>query len=95
MVRRGLQVSDMGWEITPDAFRDLLVRLHRDYTGPRGMSLVVTENGMARADEVGADGQVHDPERIDYLRAHVLAAAEAVEQGADLRGYLVWSLLDN
>lgn len=95
VVRRGLQVSDMGWEITPDAFRDLLVRLHRDYTGPRGMSLVVTENGMARADEVGADGQVHDPERIDYLRAHVLAAAEAVEQGADLRGYLVWSLLDN
>ena len=94
-VRRGLPVSDMGWEITPDAFRDLLVRLHRDYTGPRGTGLLITENGMARADEVGADGQVHDPERVDYLRAHVRAAAEAMEQGVDLRGYLVWSLLDN
>ena len=95
VVRRGIPVSDMGWEITPDAFRALLVRLHQDYTGPRGTGLVITENGMAAADEVGADGQVHDPERVDYLRGHVRAAAEAMAEGVDLRGYLVWSLLDN
>ncbi|MFX0537251.1 GH1 family beta-glucosidase [Ornithinimicrobium sp. Y1847] len=95
VVRRGIPVTDMGWEITPDAFRDLIVRLHRDYTGPRGTGLVITENGMAWPDEVGDDGMVHDEERIDYLRSHVRAAAEAIEAGADLRGYLVWSLLDN
>src|SRR5690606_33512522 len=94
-VRRGIPVSDMGWEISADALRELLLRLQRDYTGPRGIVMVVTENGMACDDRPDADGFVDDQERIAYLDAHVRAAHEAVERGADLRGYLVWSLMDN
>ncbi|QEO16146.1 beta-glucosidase [Agromyces intestinalis] len=80
----------MGWVIQPDGLEQLLVKLHRDH----GLPLMVTENGAAFRDEI-VDGRVHDDERIAFLEAHFAAAARAVEQGVDLRGYLVWSLLDN
>jgi len=57
--------------------------------------LLVTENGRAAEDYIAPDGAVHDPERIQYLHAHLAAAARAVESGANLAGYYVWSLLDN
>jgi beta-glucosidase len=82
----------MGWNIDPDGLTDLLLRLHREYPG---QSLAVTENGAAFPDEVAPDGAVHDADRIEYLRRHVDAVAAATDHGADVRGYFVWSLLDN
>lgn len=84
--------TDMGWEIYPQALTDLLLRLTRDYAPP---PLLVTENGMANADTLAADGHVHDAQRIAYLSAHLGAVASAIAQGADVRGYFYWSLLDN
>lgn len=94
-VPRGLPTTAMGWEVDPDGLRALLVRLHREYTGPAGIPLVVTENGAAFADVTGADGRVDDRDRIDYLRRHLGAALAAIGEGVDLRGYLAWSFVDN
>jgi beta-glucosidase len=91
-VSRGLPRTEMGWEIEPDGLRRLLVRLHTEYPGT---PLVITENGSAWEDTVGPNGEVDDPERVDYLRSHLAAAHAAIEEGVDLRGYLAWSLLDN
>ncbi|NUT35028.1 MAG: beta-glucosidase [Hamadaea sp.] len=81
----------MGWTVDPSGLAEVLLRLHRTY----GVPVVVTENGAAYADEVDADGRVRDEQRIAYLRAHLAAAADAVTEGVDLRGYFAWSLLDN
>jgi beta-glucosidase len=91
-VSRGLPRTEMGWEIEPDGLRRLLVRLHTEYPGT---PLVITENGSAWEDTVGPNGEIDDPERVDYLRSHLAAAHAAIEEGVDLRGYLAWSLLDN
>ncbi|MER7543178.1 GH1 family beta-glucosidase [Spirillospora sp. NPDC127506] len=82
----------MGWPIVPAGLGDLLIRLSRDYPG---VPLVVTENGAAFDDVPDADGRVRDDARIRYLDAHLRAAHAALTAGADLRGYLVWSFLDN
>lgn len=92
---RGLPTTAMGWEVQPEGLNRLLQRLHQDYTGPCGTALYVTENGAAYPDEVEADGAVHDPERIAYLDLHLRAVAEAIDAGVDVRGYFLWSLLDN
>jgi beta-glucosidase len=81
----------MGWEIYPAGLTELLVRLHRDYTLP---PIYITENGAAFKDAI-VDGVVADPMRIDYLRDHMQATCDARSQGVDVRGYFVWSLLDN
>ncbi|MDQ1743746.1 MAG: beta-glucosidase, partial [Pseudonocardiales bacterium] len=81
----------MGWPIVPDALTDLLLRVHRDYPE---IPLIVTENGAAFDDEPSGD-QVHDPDRIDYVRRHLAAVHAAIEAGADVRGYYLWSLMDN
>jgi beta-glucosidase len=94
-VRRGLPQTAMGWEVYPQALRDLLVRLHTDYTAEAGVALYVTENGAAYDDVVESDGSVQDTQRLDYIRRHLRALHEAMETGADVRGYFVWSLLDN
>jgi beta-glucosidase len=79
----------MGWNIAPDGLEEL--SLHDEFPA---QPLMITENGAA-FDDVVVDGRVHDPERIDYLLRHFTAAHRAIERGVDLRGYLVWSLLDN
>ncbi|WP_150463221.1 GH1 family beta-glucosidase [Nesterenkonia ebinurensis] len=94
-VRRGLPQTAMGWEVYPQALQDLLVRLHEQYTSELGVVLYVTENGAAYDDAVEPDGSVHDPQRLDYIRRHLKAVHAAIEAGADVRGYFVWSLLDN
>ncbi|MGI5486232.1 GH1 family beta-glucosidase [Microtetraspora malaysiensis] len=81
----------MDWPIAPSGLESLLLRLSRDYPE---VGLLVTENGAAFDDDV-RDGQVADTERIGYLDGHLRAAHAAISAGADLRGYLVWSLLDN
>jgi beta-glucosidase len=83
--------SEIGWPIYPEAFRDLLVELTRTYRLP----IYVTENGCGGQDKPDAQGRVDDPKRIAYLEAHVGAMHAAIEAGADVRGYFVWSLLDN
>jgi beta-glucosidase len=85
-------VTDMGWEIDPTGLSNLLTRVARDYGGP---ALYVTENGSAWPDEVAADGHVHDADRTAYLHSHLDAVANAIDAGADVRGYFAWSLLDN
>ena len=60
-----------------------------------GLPLYITENGAAFYDPPTAHGEVADPLRVDYLRTHLQAAREAIDRGVDLRGYFVWSLLDN
>ncbi|MGS2615383.1 GH1 family beta-glucosidase [Micromonospora sp. LZ34] len=82
----------MGWNIDPAALTELLLRLHREYPG---QPLMITENGAAFDDVVAPDGRIHDDRRIDYLRRHIGATAEARAAGVDVRGYFVWSLLDN
>lgn len=89
---RGLPTTEMGWEIDPDGLYDILTRVHRDY-GP--IALYVTENGAAFADEPGPDGTVSDPDRVRYLDRHFRAAHRALTDGVDLRGYFVWSMMDN
>lgn len=85
-------LTAMGWNQEPDALRRLLVEVSRRYPG---QELMVTENGAAFDDEVSADGQVHDPDRVAYLRQHLTAVAQAIEEGAQVTGYFLWSLLDN
>jgi len=82
------RLTEMGWEVHPDGLRTILERVHRDY-GPR--AVYVTESGAAFPDEPNGD----DPDRVEYLHDHFAAAADALEAGVPLRGYFVWSLLDN
>ncbi|TQM55172.1 GH1 family beta-glucosidase [Humibacillus xanthopallidus] len=92
---RGLPVTDMDWEIQPEGLTRLLVRLHREYAGPAGVALHVTENGAAFDDVADDRGFVQDRDRTAYVRAHLGAVLDAVEQGVPVRGYFYWSLLDN
>jgi beta-glucosidase len=85
-------VTDMDWAVDASGLREILVRLGREYGNP---PLLVTENGAAYRDQVTPDGGVHDPERVAYLHSHLIAAHQALVEGVDLRGYFVWSLLDN
>ena len=89
--REGVPVTDMGWEVAPANFTDLLLRLDRDYDLP---PLFITENGAAYPDLV-IDGGVKDEERRSYIETHIRAIANAIDQDVDVRGYFVWSLLDN
>ncbi len=81
----------MGWNIAPEALEELLVSLSEEFPA---LPLIITENGAA-FDDVEVDHEVHDEQRIDYLRRHFTAAHRAMARGVDLRGYLVWSLMDN
>jgi beta-glucosidase len=86
------EVTEMGWPVDADGLRRLLRWLHDTYPGLP--PVYITENGRACPD-VPVDGVIDDAERIDYLDGHLAAVAQAVEEGVDVRGYFVWSLLDN
>ncbi len=79
------------WPMEPHAFRDTLLTVHERYSLP----IYVTENGTAGADVIDPYGKVVDQPRIDFLKAYTAAMFEAIQAGADVRGYFVWSLLDN
>jgi beta-glucosidase len=91
IIEADLPRTTMGWEVYPDGLRDLLLRFNEDYDLP---PVYITESGAAFPDEV-VDGEVHDEDRRSYLERHFAAAEEAVAAGIDLRGYFVWSLMDN
>ena len=86
-----LGVTDMGWEIYPQGLTELLVKLNGEYTLP---PIYITENGMAAPDSV-EQGQVTDTIRIRYVQQHLAALQAAINQGVDVRGYFLWSLMDN
>ena len=90
---RDLPLTAMGWEVNPRGLRTLLNRLTAEY--PNLPPLYITENGAAYEDTVEADGSVADTQRTGYIFDHIGAVAEAIEDGVDVRGYFVWSLLDN
>jgi len=90
----GRPLTAFGWAVAPEGLTEVLTGLGERY-GDALPPLVVTENGCAYDDVVGADGRCDDPERVSYLAAHLDAAAEAIAKGADVRGYYVWSLTDN
>ena len=90
---QGVPVTGFGWPVVPEALTELLVSLRSDY-GDALPPVVITENGASYPDEV-VDGRVHDAERIAYLDGHIRAVHAAIERGVDVRGYLVWSLIDN
>lgn len=79
------------WPVTPDAL----------YWGPRfmyeryGKPIVITENGLGLSDWVALDGQVHDPQRIDFLARYLQSLRRAIADGVEIEGYFQWSLMDN
>jgi len=85
-------VTSLGWSIRPESLRNVLVRVDREYAH---VPMYVTENGACFEDYVDPNGEVNDGDRIGYLDSYFAAAADAVRKGVDLRGYFVWSLLDN
>lgn len=87
----GVEKTLMGWQVDPAAFRDTLVETSERY----GVPVYVTENGMADDIEPDSHGKVNDAGRVSYLDRYLGAVVEARAAGADVRGYLVWSMLDN
>jgi beta-glucosidase len=81
----------MGWPVDASGLQELLARLWRDYRKP----MYITENGAAFEDIVADDGEIHDVERVRYLKEHLTALHAAIAEGVDVRGYFLWSLLDN
>ncbi|MDQ3532910.1 MAG: family 1 glycosylhydrolase, partial [Actinomycetota bacterium] len=82
----------MGWPIEPATMTSLLKRLDSEYTK---LPIYITENGAAFHDYVDPEGGVDDHERVEFLDGHFRAAHAAIEDGVNLRGYFVWSFLDN
>jgi len=83
--------TDIGWEIYPKAFSELLISLDSLYQLP---PIYITENGAAMADKF-ADGAVNDLDRVAYYQAHLNSVNTAIEQGVRVDGYFAWSLMDN
>ncbi len=92
IVDPGVATTASGWAIEPDGLLETLLRLTQDYDPP---PIYVHESGAAFDDRPDITGYVDDQDRLDYLRAHVLVAREALAAGVDLRGFFVWSFLDN
>ena len=88
----GSEYTEMGWEVYAPALRRLLNRINKDYELP---PIYITENGAAFKDEISADGKIHDERRLDYLKNHFIQTRLAMQDGVDVRGYFVWSLMDN
>jgi len=88
----GWGYTEMGWGINPDGLRAEVLNLKDHYGNPH---IYLTENGCAMPDQPHEKDFVADWERINFLRAHLLALHQAIQQGARVHGYFVWSILDN
>jgi len=86
------EYTEMGWEVYPPGMTRTLLNIYHRY---HPKAIYITENGAAFNDPAPVDGVVQDPRRVAYLESHLDAAAEAIQQGVPLKGYFVWSLLDN
>jgi beta-glucosidase len=85
-------LTDLGWEVWPKALYDMVTRITRDYNRP---VIEITESGCAYNDAPDASGAIHDARRITYHRQYLAALARAMAEGADVRGYHAWTLMDN
>ena len=83
--------TTMNWNVDPSGFHSHLMRMSRE----TGLPIMVTENGASWPDEVSEDGRIRDIDRYTYLHDHMLAVQQAIAEGADIRGYMAWSLMDN
>ena len=92
LVPKNSLLTEMGWEIYPDGMYEILMRLKEEYNNP---AVYVTENGAAFDDKVTRNGEIQDDDRIAFLRDHMVAAYRAMKEGARLKGYTVWSIMDN
>jgi len=88
----GAEYTEISWEVFPQGLKETLLWIKRRYGD---IPLYITENGAALADPAPVKGHLEDPRRLEYLRSHLRAAHEAIQDGVNLRGYFVWSLLDN
>jgi beta-glucosidase len=90
-LKTGYPLTMMEWPVTPQAL----------YWGPKflyeryGLPIIITENGLASMDWVAADGKVHDPGRIDFLKRYLREYKRAAADGVELAGYFQWSIMDN
>ncbi len=84
--------TDFGWEVWPQALYDMVMRITRDYNRP---AIEITESGCSYNDGPDANGAIHDHRRIEYHREYLAALGRSIADGADVRGYHAWSLLDN
>ena len=82
----------MGWEVYPEGMFEMLGQVHSSCGFP---AIYITENGAAFPDHVESDGQVNDPARISYIKRHLEQLLRAVTMGVPIKGYFVWSLMDN
>lgn len=89
--RKNVPRTDIGWEIAPETLTDLILSLNQTYTLP---PCYITENGACFNQDI-EDEQVADRQRLDYLDSHLHAVANAMDAGADVKGYFAWSLMDN
>ncbi len=87
----GAKYTDMGWEVYPQGLYDLLKQIDKDYNKPL---IYITENGAAYKDEV-VNGEVNDNERLEYIKEHIISIYKAIKEGVNLKGYFVWSFMDN
>ena len=85
--------TDMGWPITPEGFYDLMIRISHDW--PAITNIAITENGSAYPETPDASGVVHDDRRVAYLSSHLEALSRAIAEGAPVKSYFAWSLMDN
>ena len=90
--------TGMGWPVLPGGLERQIrwiAEISKDAFGVSRIPVYITENGCARKDEVGSDGRVHDRERIEYIRQHLAVCADLIKAGINIKGYYVWSFLDN
>ncbi|MFX1497740.1 MAG: GH1 family beta-glucosidase [Promethearchaeota archaeon] len=88
----GQEYSQMGQEVCPSSLYDLLIRIRKDYNNPL---IYITENGIACKDNKSVDGIIKDNDRINYLKTYLEAIHQAINDGVKVKGYFVWSLIDN
>lgn len=91
LVEYGYERTDIGWPIYPDGLYNVLLTIKEKYGD---IPIYITENGACYNDEP-KDGEVKDLKRIDYLKKHLIAVDRSIKSGVNVKGYLVWSLLDN
>jgi beta-glucosidase len=92
VVRPPGRLTEMGWGVQPEGLTWMLERIAAEHPGT---PLMICENGAAYPDQVGPDGRIDDAERTEYIKRHIEAVKTAMDRGVDVRGYLLWSLLDN
>lgn len=89
--RTDVPKNDLGWDIVPEAFSHCIAELQKRYTLP---PIYITENGACDNTEI-RDGKVQDTMRLSYLETHIEQIANMIDSGVDIRGYFLWSLMDN